>query len=157
MEFNDLGIAIIKSFEGCKLSAYPDPASGGDPWTVGWGATGPGIGPGVVWTQEQADDRLAADVAIRAQTVSNFIARTDLTNDQFSSLVCFAYNIKSWKGTPLFALIRAGKFGEAATHIQLYDMAAGKVLPGLAERRKCETLLFNGDTDGVQAILDARG
>lgn len=57
---NGLGISLIHSFEGCKLKAYPDPASplaaelrkpqnarrpdtsnlSGDPWTVGWGSTG---------------------------------------------------------------------------------------------------------------------
>ena len=51
----------VKSDEGCKLTAYPDPLSGADPWTIGYGATGSGIGPGTVWTQDQAD----ADVARR--------------------------------------------------------------------------------------------
>jgi GH24 family phage-related lysozyme (muramidase) len=156
MEFNDLGLTIIKSFESCVLKSYPDPASGGPPWTIGYGATGAGIGPGVIWTQEQADIRLASDTALQAQAVKNFIERRDLTDDQFSALVSFAYNVKSWRGTPLFALIRAGKYGEAATHFPLYDMADGKVLPGLTTRRKAEQALFNGDTDGVQAILKSR-
>src|SRR5687768_15991119 len=57
-------LALIKEFEGCHkvrsdgmIEAYPDPASGGDPWTIGWGSTGPGIRKGTVWTQEQADTR----------------------------------------------------------------------------------------------------
>ncbi|MEM1051626.1 MAG: hypothetical protein AAGI28_05970, partial [Pseudomonadota bacterium] len=66
------GIALIKRFEGCArlrrdglVEAYPDPGTGGDPWTIGWGATGRGIdrqeriGPGTVWTQAQCDARLA--------------------------------------------------------------------------------------------------
>ena len=48
-------IAQVKRDEGCRLTAYPDPLSGGDPWTIGYGATGPSIGPGTVWTQERAD------------------------------------------------------------------------------------------------------
>jgi hypothetical protein len=32
-------IKLIKEFEGCHLSAYPDPLSGGDPWTIGYGTT----------------------------------------------------------------------------------------------------------------------
>jgi len=32
-------IALIKEFEGCHLSAYPDPLSGGEPWTIGYGTT----------------------------------------------------------------------------------------------------------------------
>ena len=49
------GIALIKRFEGCArrradgmVEAYPDPGTGGAPWTIGWGATGQGIGPGTI-------------------------------------------------------------------------------------------------------------
>ena len=34
-----MGIKLIKEFEGCHLSAYPDPLSGGLPITIGWGST----------------------------------------------------------------------------------------------------------------------
>ena len=41
------GVALIKRFEGCArlrhdglIEAYPDPGTGGAPWTIGWGATG---------------------------------------------------------------------------------------------------------------------
>lgn len=60
------GIALIKRFEGCarrcrdgKFQAYPDPGTGGAPWTIGWGATGPGIASGTVWSQAECDARLA--------------------------------------------------------------------------------------------------
>jgi len=43
------GIDLIRRFEGCakrradgRYEAYPDPATGGAPWTIGWGATGSG-------------------------------------------------------------------------------------------------------------------
>lgn len=59
-KINDKGLILIRSFEGCKLKAYADPASrlgtelrkplnarqsgweqfSGGPWTVGWGSTG---------------------------------------------------------------------------------------------------------------------
>ena len=48
-------IPDLMSDEGCRLTAYPDPLSGGDPWTIGYGATGPSISKGTVWVQEQAD------------------------------------------------------------------------------------------------------
>ena len=67
------GTALIKRFEGCarirsdgKVEAYPDPGTGGAPWTIGWGATGPGIERGTVWTQKQCDDRLPAEPAVAA-------------------------------------------------------------------------------------------
>ncbi len=50
----------IKTDEGCELHAYPDPLSGGEPYTVGYGATGPQIGPDTVWTQDEANADLQA-------------------------------------------------------------------------------------------------
>lgn len=29
----------MKEFEGCRLTAYPEPETGGGPWTTGWGST----------------------------------------------------------------------------------------------------------------------
>lgn len=48
--------------EGCRLTAYADPAGGGV-WTIGYGHTGPAVSSGLCWTQDQADQALAADVA----------------------------------------------------------------------------------------------
>ena len=55
-------IPDLKRDEGLRLSAYPDPLSHGEPYTVGYGHTG-GVHPGTVWTQAQADAQLSADVA----------------------------------------------------------------------------------------------
>lgn len=43
--------------------AYPDPLSHGDPWTIGWGHTGPEVRQGVTWTVEQCEAALVADIA----------------------------------------------------------------------------------------------
>ena len=71
------GLNLIKRFEGCararpdgRFEAYPDPGTGGDPWTIGWGATGRGIGPGTVWTLAECDARLARDLARFARDVA---------------------------------------------------------------------------------------
>src|SRR5690554_3647370 len=51
------GIALIKRWEGCKLTAYPDPGTGGKPWTIGWGTTridGRAVRPGETITQARA-------------------------------------------------------------------------------------------------------
>ena len=53
----------IREDEGCRLHAYPDPLSGGEPWTIGYGSCGPDIGPDTIWTQEQADAALASRVS----------------------------------------------------------------------------------------------
>lgn len=55
-------IADLKRDEGLRLKAYPDPLSGGDPWTIGYGHTGPDVLRGTVWTREQAEAALIADI-----------------------------------------------------------------------------------------------
>lgn len=51
-----------KTLPDGRCEAYPDPLSGGDPWTIGYGHTGPEVRPGVVWTREEADRALIADI-----------------------------------------------------------------------------------------------
>ena len=53
---------LVKSFEGCRLSAYPDPGTGGDPITIGYGHTGPGVTMGLTIPQSQADAWLQQDL-----------------------------------------------------------------------------------------------
>ena len=55
-------IPDLKSDEGLRLAAYPDPLSHGEPFTIGWGHCGSDVHPGVVWTINQAEDALARDV-----------------------------------------------------------------------------------------------
>jgi len=64
----------------------------GAPWTIGWGATGSGIGPGTVWTQAQCDARLEADLARYAAEVSAALGEAPATQAQFDALVSFHYN-----------------------------------------------------------------
>src|ERR1700744_4935469 len=52
---------LIKQHEGCRLEAYCDTRG---VLTIGYGHTGHLIVEGTVWTQEQADDEFAADLAI---------------------------------------------------------------------------------------------
>lgn len=48
--------------DGC-CEAYPDPKSGGAPWTIGYGTCGHDIQPGTVWTQAQAYGRMMEKLA----------------------------------------------------------------------------------------------
>lgn len=142
----EVGIALIKSFEGCKLTAYPDPATGGDPWTIGWGTTGPDVKRGVVWSQDYADKRFAAHVAEFAERVAKMIGDAPTTQNQFDALVSLAYNI----GTHAFAystLIRKhreGNFAGAASEFTRWNKANGKVMAGLTRRREAEAALYRG-------------
>lgn len=55
-------IADLKRDEGLRLEAYPDPLTGGAPFTIGYGHTGPDVRPGLKWTLEQAEAALLDDI-----------------------------------------------------------------------------------------------
>lgn len=140
---NAAGLALIKSFEGCELSAYPDPGSGGDPWTIGYGHTGPEVHEGLTITQAQADAYLEADLEGFESCVNDAVDR-DLTPNQFSALVSFAYNegCGALSGSTLMKLVNEGNFAGAANEFGQWIYAGGKVLPGLVRRRAAERDLF---------------
>ena len=143
------GIALIKRFEGCarlrpdgRVEAYADPGTGGAPWTIGWGATGPGIGPGTVWTQEQADARLASDLARYAAEVAAAIGDAPTTQPQFDALFSFHYNTGAIHRATLTRKHIAGDFAGAAAEFARWNRAGGRVLKGLVRRRAAEAALY---------------
>jgi GH24 family phage-related lysozyme (muramidase) len=145
------GLALIKGFEGCAkvrrdglVEAYPDPGTGGEPWTIGWGATGPGIGPGTIWTQAQCDARLATDVARHARDVCRVLGGAATTQGQFDALVSFHYNTGAIARATLTRLHRAGDFQAAAREFARWNRAGGRVLRGLSRRRRAEAQFYSG-------------
>jgi lysozyme len=135
---------LIKEFEGCKLTAYPDPGSGGDPWTIGWGSTGDGIRKGVTWTQAQADTRLMLDVAKFANDVNGLIGTARTTDNQRAAMISFAYNVGvgSLASSTLLRKHTAGDYAGAAAEFARWNKAAGKVMAGLTRRRAAEAALY---------------
>ncbi len=151
------GLALIKRFEGCarkrtdgQFEAYPDPGSSlsrtgsgsGDPWTIGWGATGNGIRKGTVWTQGQCDAQLDADLARFAREVAHALGDAVTSQAQFDALVSFHYNTGAIARATLTRLHRAGQFEQAAAEFGEWVHAGGKRLAGLVRRRKAEALLY---------------
>lgn len=142
---------LIQEFEGCakkqpdgSFAAYPDPGTGGDPWTIGWGSTGPDIKKGTVWTQKQCDDRFASHLDEFAQKVSKLLGSTPTTQSQFDAMVSFAYNVGvgNLSSSTLLKKHKAGDYKGAAAEFARWNKAAGKVLPGLTRRRTAEAALY---------------
>lgn len=147
------GTALIKQFEGCarrradgRFEAYPDPGTGGVPWTIGWGATGVWeggtIGPGTVWTQAQCDARLDRDLARYARDVVRALAGAPTTQSQFDALVSFHYNTGAVARATLTRKHKAGDFAGAAREFERWNMAGGRVMAGLVRRRAAEAALY---------------
>lgn len=143
------GLLLLKRFEGCarlrpdgRYEAYPDPGTGGDPWTIGWGATGKGIRRGTVWTGEQCDARLEADLARFAREVVSALDAAPANQAQFDALVSFHYNTGAIARATLTRLHRAGEFNEAGAQFGKWVHAGGKRLAGLVRRRAAEAQLY---------------
>jgi len=142
-DWRQVAFGLITHWEGCKLKAYPDPATGGAPWTIGFGATGPDIGPGTEWTQSQAD----ADLQRRIDAIGIAIDGFDvpLNDNQKGALCSLAYNIgigNLSNSTLLKCLKRRDIYGASAQFL-VWNKAAGRVMAGLVNRRKDEKAIFD--------------
>ena len=143
------GLDLIRQFEGLAkvrrdglVEAYPDPGTGGAPWTIGWGATGPGIGPGTVWTRVQCDERLAADLFRYATEVAQAIGDAPTSQSQFDALVSFHYNTGAIARATLTRKHRAADYAGAAAEFARWNRAGGRIMRGLSRRRAAESELY---------------
>jgi lysozyme len=147
------GTALIRSFESCgkrlgngTFAAYPDPATGGAPWTIGWGSTGPDIASGAIWTQAQCDARFVRDTATLAIHVARLVAPAPTSQPQFDALVSLAYNIGlgNLASSTLLARHKAGDHAAAAAQFARWNKAGGQAMAGLTRRRAAEAALYRG-------------
>ena len=147
MQTSPDGIALLKKFEGCRLTAYPDPGTGGAPWTIGYGWTYPVDGkqvkPGMTIDQTTADRLLKTGLVSYENDVLKLV-RVKLTQGQFDALVSFAYNVgsRALSTSTLLKKLNAGDIKGAADEFLRWNKAGGKVLNGLTRRREAERALF---------------
>lgn len=146
------GIDLIKQFEGCarrrpdgRFEAYPDPGTGAEPWTIGWGATGKGIRRGTIWTQAECDARLERDLTRHAAEVARAIGPAPTSQHQFDALVSFHYNTGAIARATLTKLHKTGDFEGATAEFGKWIHAGGKRLNGLARRRAAEAALYGNE------------
>jgi len=168
------GIAVMHEFEGCRLKAYPDPGTGGAPWTIGWGDTGPDVVPGLVITQQEADERFARRLVLEFEPLVERAVKVPLTQRQFDAMVSIVYNtgpgVATKPGRPgrdgivtlatgqpstLLRRLNQGEYASAADQFLSWNRSDGRVMLGLRRRRTAERALFLGAT-GAQAIAIGR-
>lgn len=150
----DLGPALqlIKEFEGCRLSAYPDPASGDEPWTIGYGSSrypdGRKVGRGNKITIIEADLMLRMEVDRIAEVLRTTVPHWgEMNANQQSALVSFAYNLGAkFYGSAGFETIskrlREKDWAGVPDALQLYRNRGSAVEAGLLRRRKAEGELW---------------
>jgi lysozyme len=140
MAVPEQAVELIKHFEGCKLKAYLCPAK---VWTCGYGATGADVGRGTVWTQEDADDRLAKDLAKFERAAARMV-RVPVTEGQKSALISLMFNIGStaFQESTLLKLLNAKDYRGAGAQFGRWTKAGGRTLNGLVARRDAEAKLF---------------
>ncbi|WP_320728543.1 lysozyme [Enterobacter ludwigii] len=144
MQTSDKGIALIKQFEGCKLTAYQDSVG---VWTIGYGWTQPVDGKpiraGMTIKQETAERLLKTGLVSYESDVSRLV-RVGLNQGQFDALVSFTYNLgaRSLSTSTLLRKLNAGDYAGAADEFLRWNKAGGKVLNGLTRRREAERALF---------------
>ncbi|OMF01243.1 hypothetical protein BK124_00775 [Paenibacillus amylolyticus] len=161
-KISKVGIDLIKSFEGCKLTAYK-PVPTEQYWTIGWGHYGPDVKQGQKITQAQADAMLVADLAKYEAYVNNpsYVPVTEkLNQNQFDALTSFCYNCGAGN---LKQLCNGRTLAQIAASITKYNKAGGSVLKGLVRRRQAELDLFNtpdkkntDSEDKVTAIVNGK-
>ena len=138
---NQIALAFVKAREICKLAAYQD--SGGI-WTVGWGATGPGIVAGTVWTQAEADADLEHRLGLVEMSVSHLLGNGSFSVQQRAALISFEYNCGAvaLAQSHLLQFVLKRNWIAAAKAFLQFDHAAGTELQGLLKRRMYEGALF---------------
>lgn len=144
MQTSEKGIALIKQFEGCKLTAYQDSVG---VWTIGYGWTQPVDGKpiraGMTIKQETAERLLKTGLVSYESDVSRLV-KVGLTQGQFDALVSFTYNLgaRSLSTSTLLRKLNAGDYAGAADEFMRWNKAGGKVMNGLTRRREAERALF---------------
>ena len=143
---------LIKPFEGYArrlpngdCCAYPDPATGGDPWTIGFGSTGRGIGKHTIWSKEQAENALQEHVRYFVSGVVK-LSPTLLSASprRIAAVISWAYNcgLGNYRISTFKKRVDAGDWEGAAVECRKWNKAAGRVLPGLTRRRQAESMMM---------------
>jgi lysozyme len=147
MNISQVGINLIKSFEGCVLHEYKDDV--GVP-TIGWGHTG-GVQPNQKITQAQADDLLKMDLR-KFENGVNDLVKVPVNQYQFDALVSFAFNcgLEGLRTSDLLMKLNKKDYAGCVKEFDRWIHAGGEVLQGLVNRRNAEQALFNRVVETVK-------
>lgn len=145
MRTGELGLALIKSFEGYQPKMYKCPA--GLP-TIGYGTLIDTAEEEYlktkVLTEAEATALLAKEL-VRFEAAVNLMVKKPITQNQFDALVSFAFNCgtKNLQISTLLRLVNNNPNDPAiAEEFMKWTKANGKRLAGLVRRRAAEQTLY---------------
>jgi GH24 family phage-related lysozyme (muramidase) len=141
MKTSPIGVALIKKFEGLRTTSYKDV---GGVWTVGYGSTGPEIGPDLVITEKRASELLEQDIRTAEKGVLDAL-KVPVNQNEFDALVSFAFNVgvNAFKSSTLCKLLNDGATeSTVAAEFSRWINVEGKPNEGLKKRRQAEKQLF---------------
>ena len=150
MQVSQNGLSMIKNEEGLRLTAYTDQAG---VWTIGYGTIGYQNGnpvkKGDTITEQQAEDLLAWEVNLKTSSVASMVSGVTLNQNQYDSLVDFAYNAGTGalRGSTLLKRVLANPQDPTITDaFMMWDKihVDGQLVynAGLASRRQREAKLY---------------
>lgn len=136
------GLNLIKSFEGCKLTAYKSLPTE-KYYTIGYGHYGSDVTAGMKITKEQAEELLLQDCKKAIKNVNSFMSKYNFNQNQFDALVSFAFNVGS-----INQLTASGTrtLEQISSKITAYNKSGGRVIEGLVKRRAKEKELYDTPT-----------
>lgn len=156
MKTSEAGKDLIKHFESLSLKAYPDPKSGGDPWTCGWGET-EGVTRDTFWTLDECERRFEDSIAKREAMVRKYVTH-ETTQGEFDAFVSIFYNVgeggphkdgigrlKDGRPSTLLRKFNEGDIGGCETEWMKWVSKGSNVENGLKNRRTAELKLFRGE------------
>jgi len=155
----DPAIELIKTFEGFSRNAYPDPRTGGKPYTIGWGSTrkrdGSPFELGDTITPEDAEELL------RWQLENEFLPPLEkiptwpsMNEKQRGAILSFAYNLGAHfygnsNFTTITEVLKTGDWSRIESALVLYRNPGTNVEAGLLRRRLTEAQVFLEGTSGL--------
>lgn len=140
------GAAFIAHFEGIFLYAYPDPGTGGEPWTIGIGSThfdGMGrVRKGDRITLERAIVRFRKTMEKRYVVDVLAAIRRGLSRHELDALASFHYNTGAIRKGSVDDKFNRGDDRSGLATWAAYKKAGGRVMAGLERRRAAEIHLW---------------
>lgn len=140
---NDAALALIRQWEGLRLTAYQDIAG---VWTIGYGST-TNVRPGQRITEAEAVARLRNDLH-EAESAVERLVEVELNDAQFGALVSFVFNVGqgAFGGSTLLRKLNAGDYASVPGELAKWNKAKvdGVLRPvaGLSNRRAAEAGLW---------------